>query len=155
MEHSNPVLDELTEEQQRDWRDELTEEYLLLRVADKASAMARIERLRKSEESLARHAREKAGISEASGASEEDMISVGNKTTNYYQASQQASATSSMVPAVASGLSKAALVAAIIASGGVGSGLTVMLSDWLNSKPAAASASDTDTDTISILRFPE
>lgn len=141
---SDPVAAEIDEEQKRDWRDESTETAVQLLLAEKAAAIARVERLRKTEEALAKFARDKAGVSDLPN-DEGDMVSVGNKVTNYYQGA--APQTSNLA---ANGLKKLAVVLSLLGGGGA---LGFLANQYIN--PTAPAAVDTDTDTLLTIDFPE
>ena len=146
MEDSNPVLKEMEEEQERNWKDEFKEKWLETRLAIDGLMVDRVQRQQRAEETLARHARKLAGVEEDRPQEEQSSmgVSIGNKVFNHYEAPQKTEA-----PAGGSLLAKAAIAAALISAGG-GAG---MVANQFMSFPAAVV--DTDTDTLSVIDFPD
>ena len=145
-ETTSPVLDEMREEQQRDWKDEQKEKWFDLRTAFQGLMLGRMQRQQLAAEAVDRHARKQAGVEEGQPETEGDMsgVSIGNKVFNHYEApKQEAQAKSDLL--------KKALVGAALVAGGGGVGL---LASQLIA-PAVDGVVDTDTDTISVIDFPD
>jgi hypothetical protein len=144
-------MEEIQEEQDRDWKDEYKENWLGAKLGYEGVMLDRVRRQQQTEETLARHARSKAGVVESGGEeSGDDMgVSIGNKTFNHYTSSQQQQTETQ--PGGSSLLQKAVVAAALVAGGG---GAGILASQLIN-PPAVIDSIDTDTDTISVIDFPE
>ena len=138
----NPILQEMEEEQKRDWKDELKENWLSTRLAFQGMMLGRIERQQLAEEEMARHVRQLAGVNgQPQDEGEEMGVSIGNKIFHHHEAQ-----TPSDSSGKGSWLQKAAVAVALLAGG---SGLGYVAGQL------GSEVVDTDTDTTSVIDFPD